>query len=379
MIHTRFEQLSNEELSDLFHSSKWDKMSGDMRLEACQELANRDALEHGMEPREVVAEDLRGLDFGAYDPSDGKIHLNEHVLANGTVMDQQGNETAYPGSNAESMDTIFHENRHAYDAQLSEAVEAKQQGLTYNQAIIDDAQARGLDIDAVRAGDSIYFSAGANHDLYRVQISERGAYEAGQNGTKASFEGSQARLGTDKGYEAYSERLAYGSDGYEEAMKNLSTVYQDENFDKTLDEQMQNIFYNDQKSDDQFSSGTPMSRSAAQGLIRQTNGGQLAEIKAQYGAANEHYTAQSADTAQSANAHTDQTADMEMNSNPAGKNSTDDLEQGQAAQSVTLSGNEADQSESVSGTGSAETEASEESQDSSDSSSNRDEDQNEDC
>ena len=71
MIHTQYEQLSDEQLADLFHSSNWNQMNGSQRLAACQEVANRDALAHGMEPREVVADDLRGLDFGAYDPAQG--------------------------------------------------------------------------------------------------------------------------------------------------------------------------------------------------------------------------------------------------------------------------------------------------------------------
>ena len=309
MIHTQYEQLSDEQLADLFHSSNWNQMNGSQRLAACQEVANRDALAHGMEPREVVADDLRGLDFGAYDPADGKIHLNSHVLEHGTVMDEKGNETLYAGSNAETLDTVFHENRHAYDAQLAQAVEDKQQGLTYNQAIIDDAQARGLDIDSIRAGDSVYVTPGANHDVYRVQSSERAAYEAGENGTRGFFESSQGRLGADPGFSAYTDRLENGSDTYAEAMSNLSTTYNDSDFDKTLDEQAQDIYFSEHKTDDQFTYGTPQSRAAARGIVQNTNGAQLAQLRENYGVTNEHYHGTSA--AASTSAASSNTGEME--------------------------------------------------------------------
>lgn len=287
MIHTKYESLTDEQLADLFHSSNWNnRMSPDDRLAACQEVVNRDALSQGMVPCEVVATDMRGNDFGVY--TNGTIEVNEHILNSGQIMDEDGNLTAFPGSNAETLNTLYHENRHAYDAQLSAAIEDKMAGNAYNHSIIEDAEARGLDIDQIRASDSIYVQSDEGYDLYRVQNSEREAFKAGEEGCAKMFEGSQSRLGADAEYQAYSDRLA-AEDGYNEAMANLKEVYKDENFDKTLDEQAKNLYFSDHKKDSDFEHGTPESRSAAKNIVDNTRGAIYVGMNNSLGYTNEHY------------------------------------------------------------------------------------------
>lgn len=289
MIHTKYESLTDEQLADLFHSSNWNNnMSPDDRLAACQEVVNRDALSQGMVPCEVVATDMRGNDFGVFTGS--TIEVNGHILSSGQIMDEDGNLTAFPGSNAETLNTLYHENRHAYDAQLSAAIEDKMAGNAYNHSIIEDAEARGLDIDQIRASDSIYVQSTDGYDLYRVQNSEREAYKAGEEGCAKMFEGSQSRLGADAEYQAYSDRLA-AEDGYNEAMANLKDVYKDENFDKTLDEQAKNLYFSDHKKDSEFEHGTPESRGAAKNIVENTRGAIYVGMNNSLGYTNDHYNA----------------------------------------------------------------------------------------
>ena len=289
MIHTKYESLTDEQLADLFHSSNWNNnMTPDDRLAACQEVVNRDALSQGMVPCEVVATDMRGNDFGVY--TNGTIEVNSHILSSGQIMDEDGNMTAFPGSNAETLNTLYHENRHAYDAQLSEAIEDKMAGNAYNHTIIEDAEARGLDIDQIRASDSIYVQSTDGYDLYRVQNSEREAFKAGEEGCAKMFEGSQSRLGADAEYQAYTDRLA-AEDGYNEAMANLKEVYKDDHFDKTLDEQAKNLYFSDHKKDSEFEHGTPESRSAAKNIVENTRGAIYVGMNNSLGYTNEHYEA----------------------------------------------------------------------------------------
>lgn len=288
MIHTKYESLTDEQLADLFHSSNWNNnMTPDDRLAACQEVVNRDALSQGMVPCEVVPADLRGAEYGYFN-NDGTIQINEHVLNDGQTVDADGNATPVPGSNAETLNTLFHENRHAYDAQLNEAVEDMLAGNAYNHTIIEDAEARGLDIDQIRASDSIYVPYSDNYDLYRVQNSEREAFKAGEEGCAKMFEGSQTRLGADSEYQAYSDRLA-ATDEYNESMNNLKEVYKDEHFDKTLDEQAKNLYFSDHKMDSEFENGTPESRQAAKSIVENTRGAIFVNMDAQNGYVNEHY------------------------------------------------------------------------------------------
>lgn len=289
MIHTRYENLNNNELADLFHSSNWSKLSSDDRLAACQEVANRDALAHGMTPCEVVPSGYTGTLFGEYDPSDGKIHVNESVLNNGTIIDGKGNEIAYPGSAAETLNTVFHENSHAYDAQLAEAVSDKQNGFDYNSEIIADAEKRGIDIDTLRASDTVYISSGSNPDAYRVQDSEKRAYDNGDKKTAEMLSGAEARLGKDEEFAAYTERLE-DQDSYKTSLENLKTVYNDENFDKTMNEQTKDIFFSDHKEDKDFQYGTPESRNGARTMLESTPGARLVDFNENLGITNEHYT-----------------------------------------------------------------------------------------
>lgn len=289
MIHTNYERLSDEQLGDLFHSAYWDSpaMTLEDKVAACQEIVNRDALSHGAQPCEVVTEHMTGTSFGYYSYSDGRIHVNSNVLDQGVMVDENGNTAPFSGSNAETLDTLFHENYHAYSAQLTEALENMDSELSYNRDIVADAVKRGIDIDAVRAADTIYVSSDTSYDVYRVQPSEKEAFNAGEKGAAAVFVNSQARLGNDPSYQAYASRLA-NADSFRTSIDNLRAVTGDKDFDKTLEEQAKDIYFNDHTQDSAFVHGTTESRAMARSILESTQGAQLTNELAQYGVHNTH-------------------------------------------------------------------------------------------
>lgn len=291
-MHTTFcHGWSDEELECGFHSIQWNRMSAEQRIELCQEMVDRECQARGMERVQVTATDQRGNLMGQYVPSSGQLEMNIHVLEQGVTVDEKGNATPLPGSNAETRDTLDHELSHAYDAQLNQAVEQMQAGGEYNKEIIQNAEAQGLDINSICAADAIYVSYDTSPDVYRVQLSEQRAFENGGNAAKQSFEISQAKFGLDAGYKAYTERQDLDN-GYQTSLKNLQTITGDQNFDKTLQEQMNNLYYQDQKQDNQFTYGNPSSRSVARSLVENTQGGQYAQLLAQNGYQGaERYTA----------------------------------------------------------------------------------------
>ncbi len=304
MIYTQYHNASDNELADLFHSSNWNNLSHDEKLAACQEVANRDALAHGMTPVEVEPSNLRCTQFGYYSSSDGKIHTNESVLNNGTILCANGEEIAYAGSNAETLNTIFHENSHAYDAQLSQAISDKQNGFSYNSAIIEDAESRGIDIDLARASDTIYVPFEQNTDAYRVQYCEKRAYENGEKNTAEFFEKSEAHLGRDEEYAAYTERLE-DADSYYSALNNLKTVYGDDSFDKTMNEQTKDIFFADHREDSVFQYGTSDSRQDIRSMLDGTHGARLVSFYESNNITNEHYSEARADSASQYSSHSE--------------------------------------------------------------------------
>lgn len=290
---------SSEQLEYGFHSTKWDRMSAEQRLELCQEIVDRECQARGMERVPVTATDQRGNLMGQYIPHSGQMEVNIHILERGETVDAKGNATALPGSNAEVRDTLAHELSHAYDAQLNQAVEQMQIGGEYNKEIIQDAEAQGLDINSIRSADSIYIDYETSPDVYRVQLSEQRAFDRGGNAAKQSFEISQAKLGPDAGYKAYLERQELDN-GYQTSLENLQAITGDQNFDKTLQEQMNNLYYQDNKQDDQFTYGDPSSRSVAQSLVQNTPGGQYAQLLAQNGIQGaERYTSGNVDQSSS--------------------------------------------------------------------------------
>lgn len=286
MTDTQYRDLSREQLNDLFHSENWDHLSADERLAACQEMHNRYADEHQMERSQVVVQDMQGTNFGAYNPQSRCIELNRSVMETGQIVTADGERIAYSGSNAETLDTLFHESSHAYDHQLGEAVELQQAGEEYNNGIVTDAESRGIDVDLARASDTIYISPSQNPDLYRVQDCEKRAYETGENETAKVFEDSSSRLGEDSGYRDYRERLEL-NDSYDSSLDNLKEAYRDDNIDQTLNEQTKNLYFNDSNTED--ASGTNASRSAISSELRQTYGGLECARNNAYGYEAEHY------------------------------------------------------------------------------------------
>lgn len=288
MYDTAFRNLSDRELHCFCHSSNWEQLSPEARLQVCQELHNRYADEHHMERCEVTAEPMRGTLFGEYDPSSGSIHLNQSVLEDGTIVTQNGEHRAYEGSNAETIDTLFHETSHAYDDQLAQAAENHLEGAQANTELLNDAQLRNLDVDLTRASNSIYITK--NEDMYRVQDCEKRAFEAGESETRHVMDDAVRVLGRDEQYETYQQNLELNA-GYNESLDNLKAAYHDNDIAQTLNEQTKAMYYGDTGVEDgNQPSGTPQSRAAVNEALQATPMGQAISIMDAHA---EHYQADS--------------------------------------------------------------------------------------
>jgi len=187
-----------------------------------QELENRSAESLGNRPCEVRLEQMEGATYGGY--GDGVIYVNEGLVENGelTVNFDDGTTMQYmpDDTNAQLMDTIHHENYHAYqDEVISGRLEHS-----------DQAEA-----ELWRANDENYIRGSDNESLYRVQCLERSAFNHGETQTKAAFEEIEAKYGSDDGFQAYQENT---NNSYENALANAQTQYGDVNVQENLDNHM---------------------------------------------------------------------------------------------------------------------------------------------
>jgi hypothetical protein len=220
---TRYSELSNSEVNELYRSQNWDGMNRDERLDALQELENRSAAMCGNQPCEVFLEQMNGARYGYY--HNGEIYVNESLVEHGEFVAryEDGTAASYApaDANVQLMDTIHHENYHAYQ---SDAI----------NGIVEHDNAAEVELWRANWDNNNYISGG--DPLYRVQSLEKSAFEHGEAQTKAAFEEIEAKYGTDAAYREYLDSISENS--YENALANAKELYADENIEVTLNEQM---------------------------------------------------------------------------------------------------------------------------------------------
>lgn len=217
---TRYSELTSSEVNALFRSSSWDSLSGQERLDALQELENRASLEQGNQPCEIRLESMSGSTYGWY--SDGVISINQNLVENGEFVQelQDGTTISYAPEdvNAQLMDTVHHENYHAYqDDVINERVESADQDETA----------------LWRANDENYIE---EQPYYRIQSLERTAFDQGETKTKEAFQEIETKYGEDAGYQEYLASI--DGQSYERALAEAQLRSGDENIQQSIDQGM---------------------------------------------------------------------------------------------------------------------------------------------
>ncbi len=207
---TAYNDLSQNQLTGLFASENWSKLSPDQKIDACQEVENRFAAEHGVRPCTVVSQDINGATYGWQ--SGDTITLNSHMLENGTFqttfIDANGNSQTRsvavdaPGWN--TLDTVFHEGTH---------------GIQEQQGRMPDT----------------YIDYKTDSDLYRIQSCEKEAFQAGQENTLnaiANYERESGKLDPDR--DEYV--MSVTQDSFTSANMRAAFNYNDPNIENTLNQ-----------------------------------------------------------------------------------------------------------------------------------------------
>lgn len=117
---TRYENLSNEQLYSMFRESAYSRLDESEKLDLLQETVNRDALEKG----EIGAPEVRFSDLPENESgntANGIINVNRDMAVNGVQELQYNGQIIrhpIPDYNVQALNTVFHENEHAFQEQI---------------------------------------------------------------------------------------------------------------------------------------------------------------------------------------------------------------------------------------------------------------------
>lgn len=205
---TRYDTLTHGQLNALFSSAQWSGLSFEERLDACQEVANRYAAEHDVEPCLITHHPMEGSAYGEQFGS--TIRLNTYLVRDGQFCthftDENGNRmesrinALAPSWN--TLDTVYHEGTHGIQEQLGQIP-------------------------------GTYITPNMDWDLYRIQGVEKEAYAAGQSRTLQALADYEQATG-----KFDSARLDYfaaaRNDSFQNALSDAARHYNDPNIEQTL-------------------------------------------------------------------------------------------------------------------------------------------------
>jgi len=206
-------------------ADRWELLNFTERLKALQELENELAKQRGDEPCLVVGGDLGENNLGRYIPSNtgsGTIQINSELI----LSDQP----------YEAVETLFHEDRHAYQAYA-----IQHPGTHDNPGEVEDWR-KNLD------GGYIEDTTGLNYDYYRWQPVEADANQIARKCTDELYSGEFQDGEKYPDYRAEKEQEI--SRDIEHAKMNIGENYQEEARQEMIKKYQNNL--EQQESEDYY-------------------------------------------------------------------------------------------------------------------------------
>ena len=227
---TIFSTYSDAQLYELFSAENWhsDQMTDEQRQQALQELSDRTADANGTSRPDVELSQETDP-YGAFNNSKSVISLNEDFINKGVYEDvESGKSIPIKASNLHAMATVFHENEHAHQWEFIQAEDKEGEELR-----------RQLDM---RANLHNYIQPETDLDLYRIQISEREANEAGDRKTMEAMKlVAQNHDGQpDRNMKDYA---GFTDKSYQDSLANAQYRYNDSNIEQTMQRAMNDLEY----------------------------------------------------------------------------------------------------------------------------------------
>ena len=180
-LETNLSSLSNSDLLDCFKSENWEKMNEQTRIDAVQEIENRNAVFQGREPANVVSSN---------DPS----YYGQYTSTQNTIMINVTDFSSY-----DVLDTYVHESNHAY----------QQNCIDNNSGQYDNHTRTMIEAEFARDETGYLYNYRTTSPEYDMQCSEMDS----NNKASSFLISEQSRYCEDPAYQSYiNERNShYGS------------------------------------------------------------------------------------------------------------------------------------------------------------------------
>ena len=241
---TMYGSLTDAQLYGMYRQSVWSGMGEHERQQLLQESVNRAAQERG----EHGACEVRfaDLDDGVSGEQRGSLILvNREMFVNDRQVSHTENYGTitrdYPTSNINALETVLHENEHAWQNQcVSGEIEGDPQ-RTFEYRANDFTTSSVEQPDGTYQLGSQYMCGETNYDFYYFQSTERDAYQFSQARTLQIVDGLEKQYGSEESFAEYREELR--QTGYQAQLERANQRYGTENFEREVNNTLLNQYY----------------------------------------------------------------------------------------------------------------------------------------
>lgn len=235
---TAFSDFSDKQLYSCYTSSVWDRLSPEAKQHLLQETANRETIAYG--GNFAVNLDVKTLADGVYGVQNGRnVAASKQLVEDGKgVATYNGKTVEYsvPDSNWQSLETVLHEVRHAWQDEVSAGRIQAEDGLK------GTFEANNYTVSDVDGKPGIQYMKGVTDErLYLLNPTEADSFLYSQNKTAQIIEQLRNEGVVDTTMDVYQDKLAMY--GYQ---TNLDAIRSQlgEDVDKQVEQSLKNIYNN---------------------------------------------------------------------------------------------------------------------------------------
>lgn len=239
---TSYEDLTDESLYEMYRQENFQQLSESEKQQLMQETVNRDAKMKGeIGQPEVVVSDLPANTAG--ESSDGVIYVSRSLVNGEQKVQSNGQELTHDISdnNMQTLNTIFHENRHCYQEQvLDHTIE---NDPNYDEFAKNSFDVRTVNLDGEQQS-GLQYMRGENgldgYFLYSVQPTERDASLSAERHTEDVMRSLEEKGQTEESFSAYREDIQ--ANGYHAIEAQAQEYFNDPNLTENVDQALSDSY-----------------------------------------------------------------------------------------------------------------------------------------
>ncbi len=240
--------LSNDALYSMFRMSEWSSLSENQKTQLCQEVVNRDCAALGMTSAPTVSFDRSMSSATLGTQSGSSIKLNGSAFLDGKIERSVNGEVITAeirDNNMLALQTLFHENQHAYQNQVINDEIAPQNEAAAIQYKANDFTVSGVDTENGKEKGLQYLygetSGNAGYFMYYFQSTERDAHFIGEKKADYVKEYLSTKYGNEQSFDAYTARIQ--NNGYNAMLERAKAEFNNENVEKEINNTLMNNYY----------------------------------------------------------------------------------------------------------------------------------------